>query len=523
MEGSNQTRIAKKGNVRFKHYKLANMVEYPKGTLYEYDNGMKVFYEPTEASSSMEIAFYGGSRVQGNQAGLAHLTEHSFFHDADVKTRYASYSQSIYNSPIYDGHTNSRVVGFKSQTTNHKNDISKISKESVIKESKRTIVEFVKFIDELFYQINKTDIDTDWLENEKHVIDTEYAKKITAPHTILWSMQNTDPYTNCGNISSLRGVKPNHIIKYKKQNMTLENMLVIVKSPFDYKMLEPIIIQEVGKRVISKPYRRNETPAEQIRTQSKYEIYPRTWQNLYDLDNAVGLDVKISVNKKDFAHAEDMLTALHLLTGLTNNFNLRQVLRYKQGISYSLAQYFDSSANQVTITTREAIKKENVSEYLKSIMTYFSLLSHPNEAIYEVLNRIQSRPIKLNCENRENCKDCTNLNQMVPSKLIAYTKKQLKNLNVEQACDLVARFVKSAKFNIALTGDVDLKQLPTTQYLQDLLQGNAKSPLEYADKNLADEYKNTPSVVAFYTPLREEKSREQTALTVVQDKECMEK
>ena len=460
------------------------------GFLYEYSNGLKVFYKKKD-KTQIAYMFLTGDNMQ-KIGGLAHFVEHSLFLDEKLSSIYgndvnASVGNNITSIVFYNMDKDVEII---------KNGES----EEKDKESIKSIIE--TNIGLAFSEINGTGWSGDYkqnnftfekFENEKKVIDKEWAMKslklkdsLSLRSLFSDYITNKDKLFSCGNYNTLKNVTLDDVIEYKKKNFILQNFIFEIETPLNYEDIEDIVVSNIMSNIRSDEKSKNEF-IEHKNDIMKNAYYVKNYErDAQEIDFYILFDNQVSDEEKDIM---DWLFFVNNLNG-----ELEKVFRREQGLVY-FAQSFkeDPVAENKCISLYASTTKEDTKKYLLTVANVCRNILDNNmqmENFYKVKKYIQNA-------QRMDVRDVDEIAEEIwkgkkdPITIENNVKEKINNMDINDFNNMIDEVKKHINIAVVMQGQIQASDLPSIDMLADIIKGKNVDRKNYPQNMSQDKDKHS--------------------------------
>lgn len=486
-------------------FKNTKKTKIPCGTLYEYDNGLKILYDTDSEKTTVGYSFLGGSHSQKFE-GLAHFVEHSLF-----------FSDLFNKSATFTSGWTSKVATFYEARYEHEN-LSKLNDETARLQEKSKIREKIYnnidiFFDEAYgkgwLDGSSPQFTIRHFEEEKNIIDEEYRKRyedkeVSVNRFAYLNSAKTSLLSNCGDAETLKSVTIQDVIDFKENNYVLENFVFIIRTPLDYEEIENMIVEKLSSRIKSNP----KGKVENIENALSYHFPDEKYHIYFEPEKkdkrSVDVSLLFELNPTPETLKNDLI-AFYIMRSLFKDDTTLKKIRYQDRLVYGSSTYYDVSNYTINFDRRYSVKKENLSKLLNSeirclkdifindfdIERYYRL-----KAEIEIKKKHIKRYVNNNCSKNP---DDYYLYLQFTDKFLNECQDEFKNLTYEQMQDIIKYALDKGKLNIFVKGNIELKDLPSIDYLSDKLRSKDKDISAYP-KNMQEDLYKSKKVVDISKP-----------------------
>lgn len=465
--------------------KRISETSYPFGTLYEYDNGLKIIKTSNRKWKTKIKYFFLGGVLDQKYDGFAHFIEHSLFFSGVI---HKVYSRENFN---YDGVT-TPYINFYLFEMPHSN-IDTYLDEKDYWEARDEATKLIKDnIDIFFNEVDRKDFDFNYFEDEKSIIGSEYG---------AFEMNNDRAYTdfsNCslkfyysnishiGDAETLKNVTIDDVVEFKKNRYTLENFCFYIDTPLDYeKDLEKLLVHEISKRIKSNPKTKvniNSLLRETIDNERYNISIDKTNGRKY-----TDITTVFSLPKIDENNINKMIVVYYVLSKLfLMNNHYATKLRFEDRLAYSFrpSNRLDDDVVEFRLSTfisKDKIKKVLIREmqYFKNLITLFDVKDFEEIKLSRIAYR-KDTILKFFSTTYDDEEEVYYKLRKLTNKAFSDADQYFDSLTFEDTKKLLEDALQSTKLNVVLKGDFAPEYLPSFDLLKDILHGKQKEISEYA-------------------------------------------
>lgn len=494
------------------------VTQYPFGTLYEYDNGLKILHSAGKSKETeINYTFLGGSSSQ-KFYGIAHFSEHLMF---SSRAFHKTYDYSNASTSPY--RTNFEFVINHDDFKSFEITANLVKAEDELKKKIYGNIDlFFNEVDGNAWKDGKTSylFTSNIFEEEKSIIDEEfrgrYEEKVSTAENEFensLSKNHSDPIVGCGNAETLKSATIEDIIEFKQNNYVVENLIYRIKTPLKYDKIEEILVNQLSNRVKSNP--QGKVEIQDIKDRDiNFERYNVLFEDKPEKESIDAYAILSVVPEKDTLIQD--IVCHYLLIKLCNANKAKETIRRQRRLTYTTRSSRDIYDNRLSFSLKDTIKKENLHKLLVSYVAYLKDIFYVDmEEFYKIKVNLDVEKYSLKSYYKDVlkktdpyffCLEYTN-------KVLEDAHNYLLNLSYEDAQKIMSDFLSKAKLNFALRGNLTLKDLPSYDLLHDILHGKQVDIRDYPKTMNEDINKNKKIFDMKYSP---GKCR---ALTVVKDEE----
>lgn len=477
--------------------KLIDKNEYPFGTLYTYDNGLKIIYKKVPyvknkmAKTKFKFAFLGGSSQQGKYQGLAHFAEHCMFIDELFHKTFedakgcTSYKKTEFEMSINHKKIDEMLKKFDDLSENElKILVNKVVRQDV----KNTLDIFAYEVNSKFWESNAP-VTQQFFEEEKQIIDEEYLHayedkdKTLRCKFIHKENANGSRITNCGDNNTLKLVTIDDVIDFKEKNYVINNLIVKIDAPVEYSFIERTIVNELSNNI--KSNLEASIPLDSVidypAKQQKFNIDFQNQPEKKKVEIITFFDLQTPTKENI---SEDLIVHF-LMNTLFMKHKPSNAVRRLDRMVYSIKKntFLDDNMNEFTFETD--MNKENLAKTLYSQTKYIRncILYEFNEEFYYFIKQNLYEKNKKNEKSAfvkrfDTLLNVDNLSCIFSLKFsnkeIKKAEKILMQMSYEDVCKLLKKYLDNSKINYLLKGYVKEEDLPSFDFLCDTLHNQMK-------------------------------------------------
>jgi predicted Zn-dependent peptidase len=307
--------------------------------------GVKLLFVQDDSSPSVSLGIYfgSGSREDAfNKNGTAHLLEHLNFQGTRKRPLHKQLVLEVENNGAsFDAFTGKEYTGYEIKSPANK---------------------FIDINDILFDMVFDSIFDENEIKREMKVILEEIKMYDDMPNAFIQRIYHKElfPSNNlgidiAGDEDTLSNISRNDLINFRKDNYTLDNMLISVSGKFDTFEVKKVINELISK-VIKK--KRNNT----ILFSDKIEIKNQTINILRPNNQQANIIIGGYAIKKDFNNKNEIQLGNMILSGGMGSLlyqKIREELRLAYYIDTSYSTYKEIGSFQVEMGVD--IEKMNIA------------------------------------------------------------------------------------------------------------------------------------------------------------------